>query len=101
MKLRHGEGKYIFKKAMEPSLPHDILYRPKMGFGVPLAKWFRGPLREKIESVVLGERIASTGYFDNRFLQEMVSMHASGRRDYSALLWSMLMFDAFLRHVDE
>ena len=45
LKLRGSEGKYLLKKAMEPHLPHDILYRPKMGFAVPLARWFRGPLR--------------------------------------------------------
>ena len=45
LKMRGQEGKYLLKKAMEPPLPHDILYRPKMGFAVPLARWFRGPLR--------------------------------------------------------
>lgn len=96
LKLRRGEGKYALKKAMEPYLPRDILYRPKMGFAVPLAKWFRGPLRQRIETAVLGERLNDTGYFDARFLRHLVDAHASGRRDYSALLWTVLMFDAFL-----
>jgi asparagine synthase (glutamine-hydrolysing) len=97
LKLRGGEGKYIFKKALEPQLPHDILYRPKMGFGVPLAKWFRGPLRERINEVVLGERLRATGWFEPAFMQHLVEAHQSGRRDYSALLWTVMMFDAFLR----
>ena len=96
LKLRGGEGKYIFKKSMEPYLPHDLLYRPKMGFAVPLAKWFRGALKDRIESVVLGERLRSTGFFDARFMAHLVSAHASGRRDYSSLLWTVMMFDAFL-----
>lgn len=97
LKLHGGEGKYIFKKALEPQLPHDILYRPKMGFGVPLAKWFRGPLRQRITDIVLGERLRATGWFEPAFMQHLVDAHQSGRRDYSALLWTMMMFDAFLR----
>lgn len=95
-KLRGGEGKYIFKKSMESRLPNDILYRPKMGFGVPLAKWFRGPLRDRIEQAIMGERLRDCGYFDPAFLSHLLTAHASGRRDYSALLWTVMMFDAFL-----
>ena len=96
-KLRRGEGKYILKKAFEPSLPADILYRPKMGFAVPLAQWFRGPLRQRIRDVVLGERLRDTGYFEPTFLQHLVDAHQSGQRDYSAVLWTVMMFDGFLK----
>ena len=95
-KLHHGEGKYLFKKSLESQLSQEILYRPKMGFGVPLAKWFRGPLRARLRTVVLGERLRATGYFNAPFLQHLVEAHQSGRRDYSALLWTLMMFDAFL-----
>ncbi|MCC6710520.1 MAG: amidotransferase 1, exosortase A system-associated [Gammaproteobacteria bacterium] len=96
LKLHHGEGKFLFKKCLEPHLPEHILYRPKMGFAVPLAKWFRGALRERIESVVMGERLRATGYFNESFLRHLTEAHHSGRRDYSALLWTLMMFDAFL-----
>ena len=99
LKLRRGEGKYVFKRAFEPQLPPEILYRTKMGFAVPLAKWFRGPLRQRISDVVLGERLRDTGYFDAAFMQHLVDAHQSGRRDYSALLWTMMMFDAFLERL--
>ncbi len=56
-KLRGGEGKWLLKKAMEPYLPNDVLYRPKMGFAVPLARWFRGPLRARVRDALLGERL--------------------------------------------
>ena len=52
LKLNRGEGKYILKKALEPYLPDGILYRPKMGFAVPLTKWFRGPLRQAMKDAV-------------------------------------------------
>ncbi len=99
LKLRGTEGKYLLKRAMEPYLPHDVLYRRKMGFSVPLAAWFRGPLAATIRSVVLGERLASTGLFDQGYLREVVEAHQAGRRDYSVILWTVLMFDAFLGQV--
>ena len=96
----HGqEGKWLLKKALEPRLPAEILYRPKMGFAVPLARWFRGPLRARVRDSLLGERLADTGMFDRSYLQELVDHHQSGRRDYSSSLWTLLMFDAFLRNV--
>ena len=99
LKLRGTEGKYLLKKSMEPYLPNDVLYRKKMGFSVPLAAWFRGPLAATIRSVVLGERLASTGLFNQSFLRDVVEAHQSGRRDYSVILWTVLMFDAFLAQV--
>jgi asparagine synthase (glutamine-hydrolysing) len=99
LKLRGSEGKYLLKKAMEPYLPHDVLYRRKMGFAVPLAAWFRGPLAATIREAVLGERLAGTGLFNVEYLRELVDHHQSGRRDYSVPLWTLLMFDAFLGQV--
>jgi asparagine synthase (glutamine-hydrolysing) len=99
LKLRGGEGKYVFKKALEPHLSRDILYRDKMGFSVPLASWFRGPLRKRVSDALLGETLARTGMFNRSFLQEMMDHHQSGKRDYSAPLWTLLMFEAFLRNI--
>ncbi len=99
LKIRGGEGKWLLKEAMRPRLPHDVLYRPKMGFAVPLARWFRGPLRQRVRDALLGERLAATGIFERRYLEELLDQHQSGQRDYSAPLWTLLMFDAFLRNV--
>ncbi len=100
LKIHGQEGKWLFKKAFEPSLPNDVLYRPKMGFSVPLAKWLRGPLRARLEQAVLGPLLQSTGYFEQQVLQDMVRLHLSGQRDYSAPLWTLLMFEAFLRQAN-
>jgi len=97
LKLHGREGKYLLKTAMEPYLPGDIMYRPKMGFAVPLASWFRGPLRERLRESVLGPRMLDSGYFERRFLASLVDDHQSGLKDHSAALWSLLMFDGFLR----
>ena len=101
LKVRGQEGKYLLKKAMEPHLPNDILYRPKMGFAVPLARWFRGPLKERVRDSLLGDRLNDTGWFNRKYLQHLVEAHQSGARDYSAPIWTVLMFDAFLRNVME
>jgi len=98
LKVRGPEGKWLLKKAMEPHLPREIMYRPKMGFAVPLARWFRGPLRERVREAVLGATLAQTGYFNASALQRMLRDHESGLRDYSSPLWTVLMFDAFLRN---
>jgi asparagine synthase (glutamine-hydrolysing) len=101
LKVRGQEGKYLLKKAMEPLLPDDVLYRPKMGFSVPLARWFRGPLKQRVRDAVLGERLMDTGWFDRRYLTHLVEAHQAGTSDYSAPLWTLLMFEAFLRNVAE
>jgi asparagine synthase (glutamine-hydrolysing) len=99
LKVRGQEGKFLLKKALEPQLPNEVLYRPKMGFAVPLSRWFRGPLKQRVRDAVLGERLASTGWFNRNYLQHLVDAHQSGARDYSSPLWTLLMFEAFLRTV--
>ncbi|WEN41429.1 Asparagine synthetase [glutamine-hydrolyzing] 1 [Thauera sp. GDN1] len=98
LKIRGNEGKFLFKKAMEPFLPDDVLYRPKMGFSVPLARWFRGPLKQRVRDAVLGETLAATGIFNTDYLRHLVDAHQSGARDYSSPLWTLLMFEAFVRN---
>ncbi len=97
LKLAGGEGKYVLKKALEPYLGNDILYRPKMGFAVPLASWFRGALRTRVRDTLLGEPLNDTGLFDRQRLRWIVEQHQSGARDFSPAIWSLLMFAAFHR----
>jgi asparagine synthase (glutamine-hydrolysing) len=99
LKLRSREGKYLFKKSLESRLPDEILYRPKMGFAVPLASWFRGPLRERVKTALLGPCMLDSGIFDRSFLQQMVDQHQSGRRDFSTPIWTLMMFEAFQRNM--
>jgi len=94
LKLRQGEGKYIFKKALEPLLPQDILYRRKMGFAVPLAAWLRGPLRQRVRDRLLGPRADQGGIFASEAIGRLVRQHETGARDHSAVLWALLMLDA-------
>ena len=99
LKVRGSEGKFLLKKAMEPHLPNEVMYRPKMGFAVPLSRWFRGPLKQRVRDALLGDRLAATGIFNRSYLAELLDHHQSGRRDHSASIWTLLMFDGFLRNV--
>ena len=101
MNLRGREGKYLFKKALEPHLPHDLLYRDKMGFAVPLARWFRSDLSERLKDCVADSALRETGLFDMATMETMVSHHLKGVRDHSAALWAIVMFESFLRNVHE
>jgi asparagine synthase (glutamine-hydrolysing) len=100
LKLAGGEGKLVLKKAMEPLLPNDVLYRPKMGFAVPLADWFRGPLRGEVQRVLKGNTLAGTGVFDAEMLARIADEHLGGQRDRSAMIWTLLMFERFVAGQD-
>jgi asparagine synthase (glutamine-hydrolysing) len=97
-KLKGSNGKAFFKKALEPSLPDEVLYRPKMGFAVPLARWFRGPLRERMRAILMDGPMLDSGFFNEGVVRTLVEQHESGRSDHSTPLWTLLMFDAFLRN---
>lgn len=99
MKLRGTDGKYVFKKALEPLVPGEVLYRPKMGFSVPLARWFRGPLRERVRQALSSKALAEAGIFDMAYLTTLADQHQSGARDHSATIWALLMFESFFRQV--
>ena len=88
----------MLKKALEPLLPREVLYRTKMGFAVPLDMWFRGSLREPPRRRGEGRAPRTVRRVRPRDVcAQIVDDHQSGRRDYSAMLWSLLMFDGFLR----
>lgn len=70
-----------------------------MGFAVPLCSWFKGPLKQRVQEALLGDTLRQTGWFDDAYLQHLVNQHQTGARDYSAAIWSLLMFEAFLRNI--
>ena len=99
-KIQGHTGKFLLKKTMEPLLPREVLYRPKMGFAVPLARWFRGPLKAQVRQALLGPHLADTGLFAPAYLRRLVGDHETGERDHCAPIWSLLMFEAFVRHCE-
>jgi asparagine synthase (glutamine-hydrolysing) len=95
LKLRGMEGKYIFKKALERCLPPSVLYRKKMGFAVPLARWFRGDLKSMGYDVIV--RGKSDDLLQQSAVDRMWAEHQSGLRDRSTELWTLLMFRLWQR----
>src|SRR2546425_2805211 len=93
LKLKGTAGKYIFKKVMEKHLPHDIIYRNKMGFSIPLAKWFRNGIRDFAHAYIVERQ---DPYLSTPFVKKIWNQHQSGHRDRSTQLWNVLMFRLFL-----
>ena len=89
LKLRGTQGKYVFKKALERVVPREILTRSKKGFAVPVAEWFRGELKEMAHEVLLERR---DDVLNRSFVESCWNQHQRGQRDWSALLWCVLMF---------
>jgi asparagine synthase (glutamine-hydrolysing) len=96
-----SQGKRVLKRAFEDRLPRDVVHRPKQGFVLPIARWFRGPLAEHVRLIATGTRLIETGWFERGYLRQLVEQHQSGRWDHSRALWSLTMFDAFLRRVHD
>jgi asparagine synthase (glutamine-hydrolysing) len=96
LRLSGGEGKWLLKKAMEPYLPRDVLYRRKMGFVVPIERWFRGALADRVAALATGSAVAESGWFDMNRFSAWAAAHRARRADHSRLLWQMLMLEGAL-----
>ena len=97
LKIRHGRGKYIFRKAFAEFLPESVQRRAKMGFGVPLEHWFRGPLRPLLQNVLLASRTLERPFFRPEFVRQLVAEHLDGRFDHAYRLWALLVFELWYR----
>ena len=96
MKLRGGTTKFVLRESMKGVLPDRILSRSKMGFPVPIGRWFRGPFKSVIDEYVLSDRALARDIFDPDFVKRLVSLHQSGE-DHSERLWALLNFEIWLR----
>ena len=101
IKLRGAETKYLLKKAASKVVPPEVLYRKKMGFGVPLTHWFRGELKDFVRGVLLSEKSLKRGIIKPEMLEKYVSEHINAERDYTHQIWTLLMLELwFQRFID-
>ena len=94
-KIRGGTTKWLLRQVLYRHVPKELVERPKMGFGVPLGEWLRGPLQDWAEALLSQKRLAETDFLNAELIRSYWSQHLSGKRNWQYLLWDVLMFEAW------
>ena len=97
VKMAGGVTKALFKKAMEPYLPRELLYRPKMGFGCPVDHWLRAELKDMAYDVLLSDSATQRGIFRKDYVKQLLDEHVSGQNSHHTRLWALLMLELWFR----
>jgi asparagine synthase (glutamine-hydrolysing) len=98
MKVKNGNGKHILRRVLNKYVPNELVERPKMGFGLPIDSWLRGPLREWAESLLDEKRMRDDGFFNPQPILKKWTEHLSGNRNWQYHLWDVLMFQSWIRN---
>lgn len=100
MKIRHGQGKWLLRQVLDRHVPRALIERPKMGFGIPLDAWLRGPLREWADALLDPALLARQGFFHPAPVRALWDRHQGGRSNHQHHLWTILMFQSWLQRHD-
>ncbi len=101
MKIRQSEGKWILKQVLRKHVPDVLMNRPKMGFGVPVGQWIRGPLRDWAEDLLSNERLVQQGFLNARMVRREWMQHLNGTSLSGDRIWQILMFQAWLSSIED
>jgi asparagine synthase (glutamine-hydrolysing) len=94
-KVRGGTSKWLLRQVLHRHVPRHLVERPKMGFGVPIGDWLRGPLRDWAETLLAGKRLREGGMLDAERVRRVWTEHLGGQRNWQYLLWDVLMLEAW------
>ena len=98
LKLKRFTSKYILKKAMKTLLPKEVIHRKKKGFGVPIAKWVKGPLRELFEELLSPDRLRREGFLNPGYVETLLKEHLVNKKDNRKQLWTLLVWELWVNH---
>ncbi len=98
MKIRNNKGKWALRQILYKYVPSDLIDRPKSGFAIPIGEWLRGPLKEWAEDLIEENKIIKQGFLNHKSVRKIWESHISGNADYTAKIWSILMFQSWLEH---
>lgn len=96
MKIRDGKGKWILRNVLYKYIPKELIERPKMGFGIPLGAWLRGPLKEWVDELLDEKRLKNDNFFNPSPILNKWKEHKEGKRNWQYHLWDIIMFQAWL-----
>jgi asparagine synthase (glutamine-hydrolysing) len=99
MKVRDGRSKWLLRRVLSRHVPDVLIDRPKTGFGIPIAEWLRGPLRDWAASLLDERRLRDEGFLEPKLVGAMWRQHLTGKRDRQFLLWDVLMFESWLEAI--
>jgi asparagine synthase (glutamine-hydrolysing) len=99
-KIHNGKGKWILRRVLNKYVPEKLIDRPKMGFGIPIDSWLRGPLKEWAADLLAPERLKREGYINPQMVSLKWQEHLSGKRNWQYLLWDVLMWESWLDTVN-
>jgi asparagine synthase (glutamine-hydrolysing) len=97
IKIKGRERKYLFKRAAERILPKEVIYRPKMGFAVPIAEWIKTEWQDMSQELLLSKRALARKNFNPGFVTRLINEHKRGRRNHDILLWALMVLELWYR----
>ena len=97
-KINNGKGKVLLRNILNKYLPNDLYERPKMGFGIPLSNWIKGPLLEWSKDLLNPNSLKEDGFFNPIIVQKIFNEHLHGQRNWESFIWDILMFQSWMEH---